>query len=77
MYTTVDNMKKLDEAIMREKLTSKKSLSEMFTVSPAKNMDFVFMCFQTSITIMLYCLGEILIIISIGINQYSLSCSPM
>lgn len=70
-------MKKLDEAIMREKLVSKKSLSEMFTVSPAKNMDLVFICVQTSITIMVYCLGGILIIISIGINQYSLPCSLM
>ncbi|HDR7987441.1 TPA: beta-lactamase family protein [Bacillus cereus] len=42
MYTTVDDMKKLDEAIMREKLISKKSLSEMFTVSPTKKYGFSF-----------------------------------
>ncbi|MCU5276662.1 beta-lactamase family protein [Bacillus cereus] len=42
MYTTTDDMKKLDEAIMTEKLISKKSLSEMFTVSPAKKYGFSF-----------------------------------
>lgn len=34
-------MKKLDEVIMTEKLMAKKSLSEMFTVSPIKNMTLV------------------------------------
>ncbi|PGZ45974.1 penicillin-binding protein [Bacillus anthracis] len=42
MYTTVEDMKKLDEAIMKGKLISKKSLSEMFTVSPAKKYGFSF-----------------------------------
>lgn len=42
MYTTVDDMKKLDEAIMKEKLISKKSLSEMFTASYEKKYGFSF-----------------------------------
>lgn len=42
MYTTVDNMKKLDEAIITKKVVAKKSLSEMFTVSPANKYGFSF-----------------------------------
>ncbi|HDR7761432.1 serine hydrolase domain-containing protein [Bacillus cereus] len=42
MYTTIDDMKKLDEAILTEKLISKKSLSEMFTASLAKKYGFSF-----------------------------------
>ncbi|MCD2338392.1 serine hydrolase domain-containing protein [Bacillus cereus] len=42
MYTTIDDMKKLDEAIMTEKLISKKSLSEMFSASPFKKYGFSF-----------------------------------
>ncbi|HHK5542554.1 MULTISPECIES: serine hydrolase domain-containing protein [Bacillus cereus group] len=42
MYTTVDDMKKLDEAIMAEKLISKKGLSEIFTVSQVKKYGFGF-----------------------------------
>ncbi|HDR7711048.1 TPA: beta-lactamase family protein [Bacillus cereus] len=42
MYTTVDDMKKLDEALLTEKLISKKSLSEVFTVTPVKKYGFSF-----------------------------------
>lgn len=42
MYTTVDDMKRLDEAIMDGKLISKQSLSDMFTVSPARKYGFSF-----------------------------------
>ncbi|WP_002146411.1 serine hydrolase domain-containing protein [Bacillus cereus] len=42
MYTTVDDMKRLDEAIMDGKLLSKQSLSDMFTVSPARKYGFSF-----------------------------------
>ncbi|AIW84094.1 serine hydrolase domain-containing protein [Bacillus mycoides] len=42
MYTTVEDMKRLDEAIMDGKLISKQSLSDMFTVSPARKYGFSF-----------------------------------
>ncbi|MFE6135894.1 serine hydrolase domain-containing protein [Bacillus sp. NPDC057893] len=42
MYTTVDDMRRLDEAIMDGKLLSKQSLSDMFTVSPARKYGFSF-----------------------------------
>ncbi|PEY39576.1 penicillin-binding protein [Bacillus cereus] len=42
MYTTVEDMKRLDEAIMTGKLLSKQSLSDMFTVSPARKYGFSF-----------------------------------
>ncbi|EJS70210.1 serine hydrolase domain-containing protein [Bacillus cereus] len=42
MYTTVEDMKKLDEAIMDGKLLSKQSLTDMFTVSPARKYGFSF-----------------------------------
>ncbi|MEH7257777.1 serine hydrolase domain-containing protein, partial [Bacillus toyonensis] len=42
MYTTVEDMKKLDEAIMDGKLLSKQGLSDMFTVSPARKYGFSF-----------------------------------
>ena len=42
MYTTVDDMKKLDEAIMTEKLFVKNSLSEMFTATPTHKYGFSF-----------------------------------
>ncbi|MBM6646323.1 serine hydrolase [Bacillus sp. RIT 809] len=42
MYTTVEDMKRLDEAIMDGKLLSKQSLSDMFTVSPARKYGFSF-----------------------------------
>ncbi|KMN42253.1 serine hydrolase domain-containing protein [Bacillus paramycoides] len=42
MYTTVDDMKRLDEAIVDGKLLSKQSLSDMFTVSPARKYGFSF-----------------------------------
>ncbi|MGE6589729.1 serine hydrolase domain-containing protein [Bacillus mycoides] len=42
MYTTVEDMKRLDEAIMDGKLISKRSLSDMFTVSPARKYGFSF-----------------------------------
>ncbi|MCU5026051.1 beta-lactamase family protein [Bacillus cereus] len=42
MYTTVDDMKKLDEAIMTEKLFAKNSLSEMFTATPTHKYGFSF-----------------------------------
>ncbi|MES5927778.1 serine hydrolase [Bacillus cereus group sp. MG9] len=42
MYTTVEDMKRLDEAIMDGKLISKQSVSDMFTVSPARKYGFSF-----------------------------------
>ncbi|UYX50292.1 beta-lactamase family protein [Bacillus thuringiensis] len=42
MYTTVDDMRRLDEAIMDGKLLSKQNLSDMFTVSPARKYGFSF-----------------------------------
>ncbi|PFJ78887.1 penicillin-binding protein [Bacillus cereus] len=42
MYTTVDDMKRLDEAIMDGKLLSKQNLLDMFTVSPARKYGFSF-----------------------------------
>lgn len=42
MYTTVEDMKRLDQAIMTGKLLSKQSLSDMFTVSPARKYGFSF-----------------------------------
>ncbi|MBJ7985237.1 MULTISPECIES: serine hydrolase domain-containing protein [Bacillus] len=42
MYTTVEDMKRLDEAIIDGKLLSKQSLSDMFTVSPARKYGFSF-----------------------------------
>ncbi|MCI0765253.1 serine hydrolase domain-containing protein [Bacillus sp. TL12] len=42
MYTTVEDMKRLDEAIMAGKLLSKQSLAYMFTVSPARKYGFSF-----------------------------------
>ncbi|MGH1287792.1 serine hydrolase domain-containing protein [Bacillus toyonensis] len=42
MYTTVDDMKRLDEAIIDGKLLSKQSLSDMFTVSSARKYGFSF-----------------------------------
>lgn len=42
MYTTAEDMKRLDEAIMDGKLLSNQSLSDMFTVSPARKYGFSF-----------------------------------
>ncbi|KFN04269.1 class A beta-lactamase-related serine hydrolase [Bacillus clarus] len=42
MYTTVEDMKRLDEAIMDGKLLSAQSLSDMFTVSPSRKYGFSF-----------------------------------
>ncbi|MCC2447539.1 beta-lactamase family protein [Bacillus cereus] len=42
MYTTVEDMKKLDEAIMDGKLLSKQSVSDMFSASPARKYGFSF-----------------------------------
>lgn len=42
MYTTVEDMKKLDEAIMDGKLLSKQSISDMFSASPARKYGFSF-----------------------------------
>lgn len=42
MYTTVEDMKRLDEAIMTGKLLSKQSLAYMLTVSPARKYGFSF-----------------------------------
>ncbi|MCU4948914.1 beta-lactamase family protein [Bacillus cereus] len=42
MYTTVDDMKKLDEAIMTGKLISNKSISDIFTETPVKKYGFSF-----------------------------------
>ncbi|PEX82089.1 serine hydrolase domain-containing protein [Bacillus cereus] len=42
MYTTVEDMKKLDEAIMDGKLLSKQSLTDMFIVSPSRKYGFSF-----------------------------------
>lgn len=41
MYTTVEDMKKLDEAIMDGKLLSKQSVSDMFLHHLQENMDLV------------------------------------
>ncbi len=42
MYTTVEDMKRLDEAIMDGKLLSKQSVLDMFTASPARRYGFSF-----------------------------------
>ncbi len=42
MYTTVEDMKRLDEAIMDGKLLSKQSVLDMFTASPARKYGFSF-----------------------------------
>ncbi|BAR75779.1 putative penicillin-binding protein pbpX [Bacillus anthracis] len=42
MYTTVEDMKRLDEAIMNGKLLSKQSVLDMFTASPARKYGFSF-----------------------------------
>ncbi|QEL82775.1 class A beta-lactamase-related serine hydrolase (plasmid) [Bacillus sp. JAS24-2] len=42
MYTTVEDMKRLDVSIMNGKLLSKQSLSDMFTVSSARKYGFSF-----------------------------------
>nr|MBR9646444.1 serine hydrolase [Streptococcus sp. 11-4097] len=40
MYTTVEDMKRLDEAIMDGKLLSKQSVLDMFTASPTRKYGF-------------------------------------
>jgi len=42
MYTTVDDMKRLDEAIMSGKLISKESIEQMFTTSSSRKYGFSF-----------------------------------
>ncbi len=42
MYTTVEDMKRLDEAIMDGKLISKQSVSDMFTASSVRKYGFSF-----------------------------------
>ena len=54
MYTTVGDMKKLDEAIINGKLLSEQSIQAMFHLQQNGNMHLVFIYIQIIFIIMVY-----------------------
>ena len=69
MYTTVEDMKKLDEAIMDGKLLSKQSVSDMFSASPARKYGFSFYIYPDYYHNHGVLAGGTLLIILTGINE--------
>ncbi len=65
MYTTVGDMKKLDEAIINGKLLSEQSIQAMFSPSAERKYAFSFIYIQIIFIIMVYYLVGTLSIILI------------
>ena len=65
MYTTVGDMKKLDEAIINGKLLSEQSIQAMFSPSPERKYAFSFTYIRIIFIIMVYYLVGTLSIILI------------
>ena len=65
MYTTVGDMKKLDEAIINGKLLSEQSIQAMFSPSAERKYAFSFIYMQIIFIIMVYYLVGTLSIILI------------
>lgn len=65
MYTTVGDMKKLDEAIINGKLLSEQSIQAMFSPSTERKYAFSFYIYPIIFITMVYYLGGILSIILI------------
>lgn len=65
MYTTVGDMKKLDEAIINGKLLSEQSIQAMFSPSTERKYAFSFTYIRIIFITMVYYLGGILSIILI------------